>query len=214
MVAEKVTNNTATWIKPKLAIERHAKYDIKTIDNDGTVFYNLTVSNYVFHLANGNKSIWHYKVLKGIFKILSPLRSDKELKKFIRALVDNYNYTQNPFNFERVDPSEKYCIEEQSKNYRPSIPKEIKSDVWKKTEGVCIYCGNNLNPFNNFHIEHFHPISKGGKNDIENLFPSCQKCNMRKSDRPLSSLKDKLKIALFWYEKNGLTVPKLPKELV
>jgi 5-methylcytosine-specific restriction endonuclease McrA len=45
--------------------------------------------------------------------------------------------------------------------------------------GKCAYCGRLLG--NHFHADHINPKYRGGKDDIENLFPSCARCNIRKS---------------------------------
>ena len=63
---------------------------------------------------------------------------------------------------------------------RQRIPRAIKAAVWAKTDGFCWYCGCVLNPFKNFHIDHRIPLSQGGTDDIPNLFPSCDRCNLSK----------------------------------
>jgi len=51
------------------------------------------------------------------------------------------------------------------------------------TEYKCFYCGCDLNK-HSWHLDHYTPKSKGGKNSFENLRPSCKKCNTAKSDMP------------------------------
>jgi hypothetical protein len=68
--------------------------------------------------------------------------------------------------------------------------KALSWDVWKKTGGFCIYCGQMLNPFtrndeNGFHIDHVKPRSKGGSDALRNLVPSCFSCNNDKRDTPI-----------------------------
>lgn len=43
----------------------------------------------------------------------------------------------------------------------------------------CAYC---LNVEDNPTIDHFFPLSKGGKHEILNIVPSCKSCNCKKSD--------------------------------
>ena len=54
--------------------------------------------------------------------------------------------------------------------------------LFKRQEGCCFYCGDLL--YSSFdkaiHIDHKIPISRGGKNDIENIALSCAACNMSK----------------------------------
>lgn len=63
---------------------------------------------------------------------------------------------------------------------RPSISRRKKEFVWGMTHGRCWYCGVPLNPFCNFHVDHVIPLSRGGSNEIENLAPACEPCNLYK----------------------------------
>lgn len=49
------------------------------------------------------------------------------------------------------------------------------------TDFKCFYCLNGLNP-HKWHLDHYFPISKGGRNEFENLRASCKYCNIMKSD--------------------------------
>ena len=42
----------------------------------------------------------------------------------------------------------------------------------------CIYCGGSYE-----HLDHFTPLSREGKNNLDNLFPSCARCNVSKGNR-------------------------------
>nr|DAH40682.1 MAG TPA: HNHc [Caudoviricetes sp.] len=56
-----------------------------------------------------------------------------------------------------------------------------RKQIYKKTEGHCYLCGDFVD-FDSFEIEHRIPRSKGGTNDIENLYCSCHICNLIKHD--------------------------------
>jgi hypothetical protein len=43
----------------------------------------------------------------------------------------------------------------------------------------CVYCGGGLLP-ENWHLDHFASLSKGGKNIFENIVPACSTCNIMK----------------------------------
>jgi hypothetical protein len=43
----------------------------------------------------------------------------------------------------------------------------------------CVYCNRELFP-ETWHLDHFTPLSKGGKNIFENLVASCNDCNIMK----------------------------------
>lgn len=51
----------------------------------------------------------------------------------------------------------------------------------KVTDFKCFYCGINLS-HNNWHLDHYIPVSKCGRNLFSNIVPSCPTCNMMKSN--------------------------------
>lgn len=60
---------------------------------------------------------------------------------------------------------------------RPAIPVDIRRYVMTRDGLVCAYCGDKEGPF---HLDHIHPISRGGENTAENLCVACQACNCSK----------------------------------
>lgn len=64
--------------------------------------------------------------------------------------------------------------------------KHSREDIHAKYGGRCAYCGIEVvvkksKPTDNkMHIDHIHPKFHGGTNDIENLTPSCKRCNLWK----------------------------------
>jgi hypothetical protein len=54
-------------------------------------------------------------------------------------------------------------------------------------DGRCFYTGRDV-AFNEMHIDHIYPESKGGKNCISNYVLSCQHINFIKNDRVYDSL--------------------------
>jgi 5-methylcytosine-specific restriction endonuclease McrA len=48
-------------------------------------------------------------------------------------------------------------------------------------DGKCAYCGTPLN--DDFEIDHYIPVSRGGSNGKENIRCACQRCNRAKQDK-------------------------------
>ena len=71
-------------------------------------------------------------------------------------------------------------IEEKSlskKNQKhKQFSKIMRLNIYEKTQGHCYLCGKFVE-FNSFEVEHKTPLSKGGTNDLSNLYCSCHKCN-------------------------------------
>lgn len=44
---------------------------------------------------------------------------------------------------------------------------------------ICYWCGKKCPK--TFHVDHYHPLSKGGKHEADNLVISCPTCNLTKS---------------------------------
>ena len=71
---------------------------------------------------------------------------------------------------------------------KKSIPKALKEQVWLKHVGTkfnakctIVWCENLMTPFN-YHTAHIIPESKQGPTSLENLVPTCPKCNLSMSN--------------------------------
>lgn len=85
-----------------------------------------------------------------------------------------------------------------------SEARELRAAVWDKGNGHCWYCGVLMHPFRNFQVDHVHPQSLGGPDDLDNLVPACTSCNARKRDRPADYLRQFFADGKFWAEREGL----------
>lgn len=93
---------------------------------------------------------------------------------------------------------------QKKKPNRPQFSQKQKIEILSKTNCKCAYCGIELYK-TKFHVEHLIPLSKGGSNDMENLFPSCGSCNSVKASNTLERFRYVVSC-----KKAGLT-PFLPK---
>lgn len=69
-------------------------------------------------------------------------------------------------------------------NKRKGLSKKTRFEVFKRDSFTCQYCGKSA-PDVILVVDHLHPVSKGGSNDLLNLVTSCEGCNSGKSDRTL-----------------------------
>jgi 5-methylcytosine-specific restriction endonuclease McrA len=58
-----------------------------------------------------------------------------------------------------------------------SIPKDERTEVWKRDRGRCVICGSNQE----LKFKHIVSISKGGQEVAENIRLVCKPCRHRKA---------------------------------
>jgi hypothetical protein len=70
---------------------------------------------------------------------------------------------------------------------REPLSKKIRFNVFKRDSFQCQYCGQTP-PKVVLEIDHIQPVSKGGKNNIDNLLTACFDCNRGKSNGLLTAI--------------------------
>ncbi len=75
-----------------------------------------------------------------------------------------------------------------SKYIKKTIPKALREQVWINTIGrkfkskcTISWCSNIITPFD-YHCAHIIPESKNGSTTLDNLIPTCSKCNLSMSN--------------------------------
>lgn len=68
---------------------------------------------------------------------------------------------------------------------RKPLSKKLRFEIFKRDSFTCQYCGRKA-PDVVLEVDHIHPVSKGGKNELMNLVTSCRDCNRGKGKRKLS----------------------------
>lgn len=107
----------------------------------------------------------------------------KENSKRYRA--ENPEKYQVPIKQWRKRNAEKVKL--YSKNYQSKRRSQEKQGVSSFELGkwidlqqkVCHWCGTDCK--SSYHIDHYFPLSKGGKHEIENMVIACPKCNLEKN---------------------------------
>lgn len=61
-----------------------------------------------------------------------------------------------------------------------AVSKRLRFEVLKRDGFTCRYCGMSA-PHVELHVDHVHPRSRGGRDEIENLVAACRSCNLGKS---------------------------------
>jgi 5-methylcytosine-specific restriction endonuclease McrA len=63
----------------------------------------------------------------------------------------------------------------------PESDKIDRSVVFDRDNGTCYLCGSQVDP-DYWHMDHVHPVSKGGSHTYDNVRVTHPRCNLRKSD--------------------------------
>lgn len=68
-----------------------------------------------------------------------------------------------------------------------AVSKSIRFEVFARDSFTCQYCGKRP-PEVILEVDHIHPVSKGGLDDLTNLLASCYDCNRGKRARIISDV--------------------------
>ena len=68
-----------------------------------------------------------------------------------------------------------------------AVSTRTRFEIFKRDKFTCVYCGQQP-PSVILHVDHIHPLSKGGDSSEINLITACAKCNMGKSNVTLDSI--------------------------
>ena len=101
----------------------------------------------------------------------------KRLIKF--SPVSEIWVEQVKFDIQRINNPEISGVEYQQGELAGYEVREYLLEKWGRQ---CTYCGKKDIPLQ---IEHIQPKSKGGSNRVSNLCLSCDKCNLKKSNKPI-----------------------------
>jgi HNH endonuclease len=80
----------------------------------------------------------------------------------------------------------KYFKEVKKKFKQPSkrqaMSPRLRFNILKRDNFTCVYCGRKAKDDVTLHVDHIHPVSKGGTDTEDNLVTACEDCNLGKSD--------------------------------
>lgn len=69
------------------------------------------------------------------------------------------------------------------------MKKQDREIVYSKYNGHCAYCGKKID-YIDMQVDHQNAKRNGGADNIENLFPSCRRCNHYKRAQGLESFRE------------------------
>lgn len=75
---------------------------------------------------------------------------------------------------------------------RERIPQGLRFDVFRRDNFTCVYCGAS-SPNVTIECDHKTPVSKGGKDTMDNLVTSCWDCNRGKSNKDVDYVPTSIK---------------------
>lgn len=129
------------------------------INNVNYNLFNLMVEYFI----NERTFNYVYSTDK-IHPLRIPLRLIKKEKELVIVKNSNLNNRVNSANARAVD----------------KINVDDINFIIKKYLNKCSYCNTDLRK-KQWHLDHIHPLSKGGKNKIDNLTLACKTCNLMKN---------------------------------
>jgi 5-methylcytosine-specific restriction endonuclease McrA len=159
---------------------------IELVDNNK---YNLRCNEC---FTNFNKQI--IKLTKENFKLLEQI---SELKDYYRDYIekqqetyleeisnlknDNYYEFKNQINELKLYIMNKKMVASAKDRKNRVLTKKEKEYIRQKFGNTCSNCNKEYEK-KYLHIDHIKPISKGGKNTLDNLQMMCVECNLIKKD--------------------------------
>jgi len=142
-------------------------------------YYNSTHDYTNYHEFINSFYMWLYKgyvyapreLKSGNHEKLADTLSKEQISLLILEHYDNERKQ-----FERLKNLYSVSRDEQAGYKRPSIPEQIRIEVWRRDEGKCVQCGSK----EKLEYDHIIPISKGGSNTARNIQLLCETCNRSK----------------------------------
>lgn len=88
-----------------------------------------------------------------------------------------------------IDPSVQWIFDERLAKIRfgTARRKWNRLKLWRQFGGICHICGDPV-PANRFHVDHVVPLSRGGKDEWDNLDIAHPLCNLQKGSWLLEEL--------------------------
>lgn len=121
------------------------------------------------HYCLGLPLVYYVKELKDLISVVD--RCSEETKNAFYLALNEFNNT-----IEKTQVQEhRNCLKQRSSSIRELI--------WKSKDHVCGICHKPILAFEDMHVDHIIPLSRGGNDVYDNLQPSHKHCNLLKHNR-------------------------------
>lgn len=176
-------------------------------------------------VLKGNKGDFIYRkevgcsISKSRYTTFETREEAEDFLSIIKSKVKSYGFTAtkekmaikylrnlNKVNEDKVEDTPS------NKSKRIKFSKEMRKEVYRKSEGKCLLCGKFVD-YDDFTVDHIVPLAKGGTNDVSNLQCACKRCNSIKQDILPDELNDVL-VELITYNLKKKYNKKMAKSLL
>ena len=136
--------------------------------------------SFVSFYRNADKRFSKYYYRDVINDIENNIYIKKRIKEFRKSFIKYTALERMDFKPDIVDELDSYLKRLRMHHTNVKEWKRLRQIVFKRDNYTCKYC-NNIGGI--LEVDHIHPFSKGGSDDLSNLTTSCRKCNRKKRDK-------------------------------
>lgn len=107
-----------------------------------------------------------------------------------RTYTDTYGIVSESLTSYLAKIDELNQFKESAQYQRRLITPKKRAEIIAKDHGRCCLCGRSVKDGAQLEVDHFIPVSKGGKSTDDNLWTLCRDCNRGKSNFTIEELQD------------------------
>lgn len=158
---------------------------------------NYIITNATNFVGNGREITTLFSKAKSFKSVADAEAYIKNHRELVKSFGDVFIMNENMETFERSD--HKMFTADQLKtigvNKKPTkrvmLSWQDRVSVYEKSNRVCCICGKPLD-YGEMTVDHIMPISRGGKNNKDNLRCTCEECNSIKGSNTDQEMYSKL----------------------
>ena len=171
---------SAPWLQSGEAVylKKNAELTVNSaIRSSGELWITNTRIEYVASKGGGSTTLKNLRDAtgKGDYLVITSVKGNREyfvdeaesIAALLLCLLRMNNRTASQ------------AEEDDTRDDRRRISKEVRNAVWIRDGGACVECG----ALDYLEFDHVIPVAKGGGNGVNNIQLLCRKCNSKKSDR-------------------------------